>query len=226
MSKKRLARVCRNCNSHFEIYPYKAATARYCSRVCADKGKSIDSRNIERMAARFWKYVDRRGPVECWPWIGASGAYGYGSFGWGGRCTATGYAITAFAHRFALAVETGRIGPDMRITTDLYALHSCDNRKCCNPAHLRWGTHLENIQDMVERGRVQKGETHYSFLRPEAVPRGERRRGSKLTNHDVYAIRRRFDRGGVTAPQLSEEYGVSRASIDDILQRRTWRHIV
>jgi hypothetical protein len=33
------------------------------------------------------------------------------------------------------------------------ARHSCDNRICCNPHHLDWGSHQTNMDDMVERER-------------------------------------------------------------------------
>lgn len=35
------------------------------------------------------------------------------------------------------------------------ALHSCDNSRCVSPAHLRWGTHAENMADKVARGRCR-----------------------------------------------------------------------
>lgn len=53
-------------------------------------------------------------------------------------------------------------------------LHSCDNRLCVNPKHLREGTHKDNAKDAVERGRQV---------------RGHRVCGSKLTEADVRFIR-------------------------------------
>jgi hypothetical protein len=39
------------------------------------------------------------------------------------------------------------------------ALHHCDNPPCCEtaPGHLYIGTHRQNMQDMVERGRTTRG---------------------------------------------------------------------
>lgn len=31
--------------------------------------------------------------------------------------------------------------------------HSCDNKRCCNPRHLRWGTRSDNVRDAVARGQ-------------------------------------------------------------------------
>lgn len=33
------------------------------------------------------------------------------------------------------------------------ALHSCDNPICCNPSHLSWGNHQDNMDEMKERDR-------------------------------------------------------------------------
>ena len=38
---------------------------------------------------------------------------------------------------------------------DKIILHDCDNRRCCNPEHLRAGTHLENSRDAQSRGRLR-----------------------------------------------------------------------
>jgi hypothetical protein len=51
------------------------------------------------------------------------------------------------AHRLSLEL-TGVETPD-----DLFVIHSCDNRPCVRPSHLRLGTALDNTTDMMTRGR-------------------------------------------------------------------------
>lgn len=88
---------------------------------------------------RFWSKVDIRGAGECWPWQGAMRNNGYGSF-WLGQ-----NYVGAHVAAYILATENPTDGK--------HVLHSCDNRGCCNPSHLRLGTPADNVKDMVERGR-------------------------------------------------------------------------
>ena len=91
---------------------------------------------------RFWSKVDQTaGPTGCWPWVAYRAAAGYGRFRIGHRSCAP-----AIAHRVACAIAHGEPRPGQ------VAKHSCDNKPCCNPAHLSWGTQAQNIAEAVERG--------------------------------------------------------------------------
>ncbi|MET9080001.1 HNH endonuclease [Streptomyces sp. NPDC004232] len=95
--------------------------------------------------AKFWTRVDRSGgPNACWPWAGGKpDAYGH---------TAAGKGMTgsANAHVVAFTLAMGlRKAPDWA----LVLRHLCDNKPCCNPAHLTPGTIGENIADRWQAQR-------------------------------------------------------------------------
>jgi len=89
--------------------------------------------------ARFWRKVDVRRARECWEWTGRIGTHGYGVF-------TVHHRMQVLAHRYALTVADGPapVGHE--------ALHSCDNKRCANPGHLRWGTHAQNMAQAADSG--------------------------------------------------------------------------
>lgn len=150
-------------------------------------------------AARFWSKVDRSaGPDACWPWTGAT-HQGYGWFRLRDESVA--------ASRFAWSLVNGPI-PD-----GLYVCHSCDNRPCCNPAHLWLGTHADNVRDMFAKGRQTQVHAH-----------GEAIACARLSEEDVVAIRARHA-AGESKRSLGFAYGVHRRTIQDLLRGHTWRHV-
>jgi hypothetical protein len=121
---------------------------------------------------------------------------GYGQF----RLT---WFRDAIAHRWAYRISTGsEPGPSL-------VLHSCANRACCNPAHLRLGDHAENMRDMVRHGNSQ---------------RGELATGVKLTDSKVKSIRR-LSAAGASHSELVARFGVSKAAVSLIVNRKRWAHV-
>ena len=97
---------------------------------------------MKPLADRLWAKDRSGGPDACWPFNGARMHNGYGHLGLGRNAD----GLIA-AHRAAWIATNGAI-PD-----GLNVLHRCDNRPCCNPAHLWLGTQRENLLDMVAKGR-------------------------------------------------------------------------
>jgi hypothetical protein len=106
-------------------------------------------------------------------------------------------------HVFACEIGAGR-----RAELGEVVRHSCDNRICCNPAHLSFGTPKENIHDAISRGRLKCG-------------RGDRHGSAKLTSDDVRAILNSDD----TNTDLSKTYGVKQHTISNIRNRKTWKSV-
>lgn len=147
---------------------------------------------------RFWRYVKKAGPDDCWQWTGKTEKNGYGRFQSGGRGSPH-----IGAHRFSLNLATGQSPP--------VVMHKCDNPGCVNPAHLMAGTHKENTADMIAKGR-------------RAMPRaiGDKNYNTKLTPDDVRAIRARK---GESANAVGRDFGVTHKSILAIWRGITWTHI-
>lgn len=78
--------------------------------------------------------------------------------------------------------------------------HDCDNGICCNPHHLRRGSHQDNMDDMKERDR------------------------HGLPAHVVVAIRRLIDNGR-TQKEIAEVYGISREAVSAIATGRNKSHV-
>jgi len=70
---------------------------------------------------------------DCLEWQGGKTGRGYGTIWLDGIHEAT--------HRLAWVLANGRPIPE-----GMYVLHSCDNKICCEPEHLRLGTQAENMQ--------------------------------------------------------------------------------
>jgi hypothetical protein len=200
MAPKRtaVARECVRCGKTFTTLPsqIKRGGGRFCSRGCGEANRR------RSLADRFFDGIGRKTPDGCIPWVKGRKNGWHGQIGEGGRSSNGARSLVASR----VAYELFR-GP---IPAGLCVLHSCDNPACVNPTHLFLGTQADNVADMVAKGR-------------QAV--GERYGRSTLTADKVREIRRRSGEGECHV-HLAAEFGLSKASITMIVQRKRWRHVV
>lgn len=142
----------------------------------------------------FWPKVDKNGPNGCWEWAAGRDKDSYGKF-------RSGVGFARSAHRFAWFLAFGEI-PE-----GLWVLHRCDNPPCCNPSHLFLGNAAQNNADMAKKGRAA---------------RGARNGRVKLTEEEVYKIRKLHATNNYTQEALSKTFGVSQAHISYIILGKSW----
>jgi hypothetical protein len=161
---------------------------------------------------RFQALVDTRSDSECHEWKGGTNKKGYGQFRVNGR--------THISSRIAYIIYFGDI-PD-----GLFVLHKCDNPPCCNPDHLFLGTQVDNMADMIQRGRQfhTSGPRTWIYGKPENVARGERHGRAMLREDEVREIRALREKGWYYV-DLAERFNVSVTATRKIVHKETWTHI-
>jgi len=178
---------------------------------------------------RFWKYVSITYKTSCWEWTGCLGgnksqAIRYGAFRLAGKHHK--------AHRVSWRIYHARSPADR-------VLHTCDNPKCVNPAHLFEGSPLDNALDRKEKGRgatgdrngsrthpenLIRGDLHWTKTNPEKLSRGSMHWYAKLTEEDILDIRSLMA-FGAERHSLATAYNVTYENIVAIVARRTWRYL-
>jgi hypothetical protein len=109
--------------------------------LCVGGLLMYDQALFDRIMARC---VETPGPLDtpCMVWQSTNTSDGYGSVRyWGGMRR---------VHRAIYIATYGLIPKGMVV------MHLCDVRKCCNVSHLQLGTHTDNMQDAISKGRRAK----------------------------------------------------------------------
>lgn len=129
---------------------------------------------------------------------------------WLGRVDQDGYGRVSVpvgrqmaAHRAAYLLAHGSV------PTGLEVLHKCDVPACINPAHLKLGTHADNMADMAAKGRAKwggaRGSANGSAVLDEAKAR------------EIFAAPGTHD-------GIAERFGVSQATVSRIKSGHRWAH--
>jgi hypothetical protein len=168
---------------------------------CPGCGNPMDFRWVEneikrlRVVRRFLARV-RKGN-DCWEWTGLKlGNYGIISIN----------RRNVGAHRYSYMLHVGEI-PD-----GLWVLHKCDNTMCVNPEHLFLGTHQDNMDDKVAKGRQSRG----GWSSP-----GESNPAAKVDRDTVSRIRKDRERG-MNYTMLGQKYGIGKSQAWNICNGKSW----
>lgn len=141
----------------------------------------------------FWSKVNVVAATECWNWTGGTSHHQYGSLGY--------HKKQVQAHRLAYELTYGYL-PEYINGEAIVVRHLCDNKLCCNPAHLAIGTHEDNMLDM-----------RTSRMHPTA----------KLLPSQVDEIKQLLADGNKTHKEIGQMFGVSSSNITMIATSRIWR---
>lgn len=101
---------------------------------------------MKTLSDRLYSKIERDPLTGCFNWTASKHRSGYGQIKVSKK--------TLLAHRVSYQLHYG-VDP-----LELNVCHKCDNPSCINPQHLFLGTHTDNMQDMVRKGRYNPINQH------------------------------------------------------------------
>ena len=196
-------RKCARCDAEF--YPIvrqiRKGLGLFCSRRCAATDKNHRPPPLLTVEERFWRHVDKDGPLpadeslgSCWLWTGSVGGTGRWAYGKLGKTKSSGMRLL-YAHRVSYELHRGPI-PEGSLVC-----HRCDVPACVNPDHLFLGSAADNSHDMREKAR-----------HPTA-----------RFNREKVDEARRLHAAGRSINWLAQKYGASRGTMSKVLNGGSWK---
>jgi len=148
---------------------------------------------IDRLSAKVIKREN-----GCHEWQGSTrGPMGYSSL----SNTPGSLPRMVYGHIVSYRHSKGTIPSGMVVR------HTCDNPICVNAEHLVLGTHKDNRQDVIDRGR-EGDSTPY-----------------KITEDDVREIRK-LHADGLGILPIAARYSVGKSQVGRIVRGERWAHVI
>ncbi len=143
------------------------------------------------------------GPDECWELIQENSLRDErGCLVWLGHVQTKGYGFIRCDGRYQVTMRIVWQKHFGEIPEGASVMHSCDNRRCCEPRHLSLGTNADNILDKAKKGRA----------------------GKKLTKEKIPEIRKILESGVMTQLAIAKQFGVTQSVISNIKLGKYWPH--
>lgn len=159
------------------------------------RDRTVQRRRLDTKAYReFVESAIATDSPDCIEWPTRRSGFGYAHI----RIDGVGYQ----AHVYVCLRAHGTPPTDKP-----WACHGCDNPRCINWRHLRWGSPQDNSDDRIVRGRSLKGSEN-----PIAL----------LTEEQARAIK--YDRTK-SGRYWARKFGVSDATVSKIRVGENWKHI-
>lgn len=207
--------ICKTCGKEFEWKRAKNQTIpTTCSLKCRGHtgfrpgsplfiSEMTEEQKFERLKKSFEKHVIRQ--EGCW--------------GWKGSIASGGYPVMSCrreigpdrGHKASWIIHKGPIPPYMHVC------HKCDNPICTNPDHLWLGTHKENNDDKIAKGRAN------NIPPPHKV--GSENGSAKLNEGKVKQIKLLI-KNGRSCYSIAKEFGMAKISILRIKNGVNWSHVI
>jgi len=159
---------------------------------------------------RFWVRANVAEDGKCWEWQGTMHGSGYGVI----QGKLFGERVgKLLAHRAAWLIANGGKFPDGAPpgAHGWVVMHTCDNRRCVNPSHLKLGSQADNVADMDAKSRDN---------RHGILPRsGGNHPRATLSAEQVAAIM--F--GGKSDQEFASEFGVHHSTVKRVRRGETYK---
>ena len=155
----------------------------------------------EEQISYFWERVSPTDNNGCRLWTGAATTRGYGHVVFNGTVYICSRIVALLTHG---KPESGQV-----------ARHEvCENPPCCEPLHILWGTHSQNVQDTIRHGRP------WAIGNCPDKQRGEKNHQAKLTQENVEIIREL--KGELSQREIALLFGIKQPAVSRIQRGERW----